>query len=306
MLTIQLITQLTGHQAAIYALAPAKEPYCFFSGDGNGWVVKWNLRNKDTAKLVAKVPSNIFSLHFISTHDLLVIGSMQGTLYFIDTTINKLLEPPLQLSNKSIFDIKQIGDYLYVTDGRGNINILSINSLQIIQTLNISRSSIRNIAIHPNQQTLALASSDHQVHIWEVTTRKVVQSLAHHRNSVFAAQYIQDGSYLLTASRDAHLAIWQCNKKYDLLQSLPAHHFTINSLAYSPDKQYIATGSRDKSLKIWQAKANNFRLLKVIDNQKTTLPAHNNSVNKLLWLNYESCLISASDDKRLMVWQIAN
>ena len=46
----------------------------------------------------------------------------------------------------------------------------------------------------------------------------------------------------------------------------------------------------------------NFQLLKVLDFAK--YKGHVNSVNKLLWSDHEHYLISASDDRSLIVWDV--
>jgi WD40 repeat protein len=56
----------------------------------------------------------------------------------------------------------------------------------------------------------------------------------------------------------------------------------------------------DKSIKIWDATT--FRLLKVIDRARHA--GHGTSINKLLWTNFNNQLVSASDDKRISVWDI--
>ena len=109
-------------------------------------------------------------------------------------------------------------------------------------------------------------------------------------------------------------------------QSIPAHNYAIYSIVFSPDGKYFATASRDKTIKIWDA--NNLNVLSRIN--KESFDGHINSVNKLMWTTSPksspresvlsrdqkglsnspagvvgSYLISASDDRKVMVWEIA-
>jgi WD40 repeat protein len=62
----------------------------------------------------------------------------------------------------------------------------------------------------------------------------------------------------------------------------------------------FATASRDKTAKVWDAAdaAFLFRL------DKENFSGHLNSVNSVLWLN-DDTLISASDDRSIIIWKIA-
>jgi WD40 repeat protein len=56
----------------------------------------------------------------------------------------------------------------------------------------------------------------------------------------------------------------------------------------------------DKSIKVWNL--DEMKLLKVID--KGRHAGHGTSVNKLIWTDYQTQLVSASDDKTISVWKI--
>lgn len=300
-ISVTQIATLTGHKGAIFALEKAVEAPCFFSGDGNGWIAKWDLTDTSTAKVIAQVPSNIFALCLLEKVQLLAVGSMQGVLYFIDLQNNKVIPPTLKLGN-AIFSIKQRGDYLYIGTGEGTLVIFHIPSLKVSKQVNISTKSIRQITLHPTQPIATLACSDHKIYVVDLVNYKVRQHLIHHQNSVFSTCFTKDGQYLWSGSRDAHLARWELGKQYELITTAPAHLFTINSLVQSPNQQWVATGSRDRTIKIWSAKHGN--LLKVIDNTKSNIQGHQNSVNILHWSTHQQYLLSGSDDRTIMVWKI--
>jgi WD repeat-containing protein 61 len=85
-----------------------------------------------------------------------------------------------------------------------------------------------------------------------------------------------------------------------IIKSIPAHEWAIYDIAYSPNSKLFATASRDKTIKIWDSKT--FELLKVINKEKDR--GHLNSVNKLIWSTYNNYLISAGDDRAIIIWEI--
>ena len=293
---------LTGHKSSIYAIERGLEKNVIYSADGNGWVAQWNLLKPDDGKLLAQVPSNVFSLRLLKERALLAVGSMTGALYFIDLKTGKLLGDGLQLDN-AVYDMLVFGKLLLVGTGKGLLWLVNLNTLNATKTIQICKKAIRCIRKHPTQAAAILGCSDNNAYLFDLSTLKPTAKLEKHQNSVFSAAFVGGGKYLLTGSRDAHLSIWRVEENsYRLHHSIPAHLFTINDIATLLPHQLIATASRDKSIKIWSAR--NFELLKVIDNFKPELQAHLNSVNKLLWLPESNTLVSASDDRTLMLWQI--
>ena len=127
----------------------------------------------------------------------------------------------------------------------------------------------------------------------------LVKTLHGHTMSVFALQFAPAGNYLVSGGRDAQLKIWD-TKSYDLIQNIPAHLFAVNNIAFHPSRPYFATASMDKTIKIWGAE--DFKLYKTISFEKG-FESHRLSVNKLAWNNNE--LISVSDDKRIIIWDIS-
>lgn len=290
--------QLTGLQGAVYTLSPAFEPHCFFSGDGDGKVVKWNLQQLDTATVLADVPSNIFSLGLLTEAQLLAIGSLQGILYLIDLSKRQLLEPSYQLDG-AIYVLQQHHRKLYIGTSKGQLYQLDIENKEIIHLRTISTKSIRTIVCHPSSEYAAIGCSDHNIYLLDLKTHQIRATLTGHKNSVFALHFSSDGQYLFSGGRDALLNVWDLQASFSLLESIQAHLFTINSIVESPSKKWLATGSRDKSIKIWSS--SDLSLQKVIEPTKGV--GHLNSVNKLLWLDFEKILLSASDDRSIMGWQ---
>ena len=277
------------------------DPTIFFSGSGDGTVVRWNLNDLNTASLVAKVSTNIFSLMAIPKGNKLLLGQMQGGIHVLDID-QKKEEKHLAYHKNGVFDIRLVNGetQFIVAGGDGRISLWNIADFSFIDQFEISNNSIREFAFHPSKKQIALACSDNNIYILDPENIQVTKSLATHNNSVFTVSYSPDGRYLLAGSRDAHLSVWDVAANYKLQKSIPAHLFTINSIAFRPDGKYFATASRDKTIKIWDS--NSFELLKVIDKEK--LGGHVNSVNKLLWVLHNNWLISCSDDRSIMVWEV--
>lgn len=298
---IDKIAQLTGHNASIFALSPDKAPQYYLSGAGDGWIVRWDLSQPQDGRLVAKVDAQVFSLLYLPEYDKAVVGDMNGGVHWVD------LQAPEQTKDiahhqKGVFAIERVGPHVFTAGGQGVLTRWSVAESRSLESLRLSQQSLRCIAYAPGRKELAIGSSDNNIYLVDADTLELKQQLTGaHENSVFSLHYSPDEEYLLSGSRDAHLKAWQLGAGMpNLLYSQPAHWFTINCIAFHPSGKWFATGSRDKTIKIWDA--TNFKLLKVLDTVRNG--CHVNSVNHLMWHDYEDYLISASDDRSMIIWSL--
>lgn len=302
MLSVSHKANFSGHRSAVYSLAWQPILPFFYSADGEGFIVKWDINNTELGVLIARVPASIFVISIFKEGTLMAVGTMQGAIYFIDIVNNLLLSTVWNLS-ASIFDIQQNNNLLWVACANGSIVIIDIFSLKVINTIKISSSRLRSICFYENFAAIGCGNG----HILQLDTLtfKLINTLQQHTNSVFTLTFDTKRQRLISGGRDAHLAVWSMESYLNpkLQHFIPAHNFTINKIIQSQSGSYLITASRDKTIKIWNA--DNFLLLKVMDKSKLGLEnMHTHSVNSLLWLTHFDGLISAGDDKQIYLWEI--
>ncbi len=298
-MNVKQITKLTGHKGSIYTIVQGNEPHKILSGAGDGWVIEWDLTNFETAKVIAKVETNIFSMAYLKSQNWLAVGNMFGGLHWVDLNQKTDLKN-VAFHEKGIFDILQVDNFIFTAGGDGKFAKWNIETQQVTQSIQLTNSSLRSIDYDPLGKRFVIGASDHSIYFLddELTLKHQIETA--HDNSIFTTKFSQNGTKLFSGSRDAHLKVWDLNQNFEQINSQPAHLFTINNLVFHPTKSLLATASRDKTIKIWDLETN--QLLKVIDVVK--FGGHINSVNKLLWSNYNDWLISVSDDRTVIVWEI--
>jgi len=299
MIEVRKYSVMRGHQGSIYALAAnvGRQGF-FYSAGGDGMVVEWNENDPENGKLVAKVSTNIFSMLQLHEQGLLLLGQMQGGIHVLDIEGNKEIKHLASHTN-GVFDLQLSCDKnrFFSAGGDGRLCSWGVDKLELISQVTISEQSLRCIALHPELPLLAVGCSDNRAYILNSETFEIMQTLEKHTNSVFSLCFSPDGQWLLSGGRDAQLMVWNVKKNCEFNRQIPAHLFTINSIVYSPDGNLFATASRDKTVKVWDAY--DFSLLKVLDREK--MDGHLNSVNKLIW---PDCLISCSDDRTIIAWNV--
>lgn len=288
-----------GHKDAIYVLEPQVGSSMFYSGSGDGMVVRWDLNNPDEGHLVAKMNNSVYALQDVSDQGCLVVGNNFEGIHLIDLEKNNQ-KGSLSLNKSAIFDIKYYNGKLLVATGAGTVLVIDLVRLRVVQELDYSNKSARCISLDPERGEFAVGYSDHQVRVFDLQNYTMLFQLSGHTNSVFTTAYHPSEQLLVTAGRDAHIRIWNKQQGYKLEDSIAAHMYAINHIEFSPNGHHFVTCSMDKSIKVWDA--HKFKLLKVID--KTRYASHGTSVNKLYWSPYNQQLVSCSDDRVITVWDL--
>lgn len=284
--------ELEGHKDCIYGLSQGPENH-FFTGGADGWVVDWELTGEKQGKLIATLPTAIYSLYYIKTQNLLVAGLANSGYILLDLKkkeIKRIFKKAL-----SIFDFTIYNNQLIVAGEKGYIFFLDLETLDE-QSFKIDDNNIRKIELRKNLLTAATSSG--KIKVFNVEKKVIEKELKAHDKAIFSFTYFTNGEKLVTGSMDAQLKIWQSTDgNFELFLKIPAHFFTLNDITVLENKNLFATASRDKTIKIWDLST--FEIQKVIDYKYN---GHKHSVNRLLFL--DGHLISISDDKKIMVWEI--
>lgn len=300
MINIKKIAQLTGHNSGIYTIKKGTAENFFFSGAGEGWVVQWNLNDPELGRLMAKVETQIFSLCYLPESQQIVAGNMNGGVHWInlqDAEKNKNIAH----HQNGVFDIQKIHNEVYTIGGEGMLTRWSIEKARTLESFHLSNQPLRCMDFCESRNELAIGSSDHSIYLLDASTLELKQRLEKaHDNSVFAVRFSPDGKYLLSGGRDAHLKVWATDKNLECISAQPAHWYTINDIAFHPQGHLFVTASRDKTLKIWDAAT--FELLKVVEMIRDK--GHIHSVNALYWSEHRDWLISCSDDRSMIIWEV--
>lgn len=284
----------------MFTLAEGFHQHTFLSGAGDGIIAEWDMNHASQATGIAKIHANIFCLYHIKKHQLLVCGTLKGSVHIIELNTKKEIKN-IGRYPYPVFDFyfHEPSNLLYICSENGILDVWKFPEMEHILSKQLSTKSLRKIIFHEIENQFIVASSDALIYFLDEKTLEIDATLSGHKNSVFSLCLSFDKKYLMSGSRDAQLALWNIETK-QLETIIAAHLFTINDICISPDGKLIATAGRDKHIKLWDAAT--LELLKVIDFEK--FGGHKHSVNKLFWSNYHNLLISCGDDKNIFSWSI--
>ncbi len=291
----------TGHSGAVYALSPGFSAQQILSGGSDHFIASWNLETGEQDGFTAQLPAPVYSLMQLPGGQFLLAGTGAGSLHSIDIHQRREIKI-LQLHTAAVFDLAVAPAHglFFTAGGDGQLGVCDADTLELLKIRKLCTGKVRGLAVHPSGNLLAVASGDGNVRIFELPTVTEIACFAAHAQSANCVSWSPDGNILLSGGKDAHLNVWNAADNFARIESIPAHNYAIYSIVWSPDGTYFATGSRDKTVKIWDPENRNV-LLRI---NRERFNAHHNSVNRLLWIDYQDLLVSTGDDRAVLVWEV--
>jgi len=118
------------------------------------------------------------------------------------------------------------------------------------------------VAVSPDDRFVAAAFENGVVHIWDVETMTLIDSLRGHVGWVNSVAFTPDGKGLVSCSDDKTLKYWEFGTALSdthetgrqfskCIQDFTGHGDEVNSVAISHDGQWIVSGSEDCGVQFW-------------------------------------------------------
>jgi WD40 repeat protein len=242
----------------VFSMLYLQETHNLVLGDMNGGVHWLNLGEDQTNKHIAHHKKGTYGL-FVAEDNVISLGG-SGIITRWDIQQQQTIES-LQLSARAL----RCGQYLasskeiIVGSSDGNIYLLDAKDMTINhQQHNAHDNSVFCLQQHPKDPGILMSGGrDAHLKVWNLfDLQKPLSSQAAHWFTINDLIYSPDGKYLLTASRDKTIRIWDA-KRYQLLKTLDAirdggHVNSVNSLLWVPGTSCFVSASDDRTLILWE------------------------------------------------------
>ena len=153
---------------------------------------------------------------------------------------------------------------------------------------------VSQVAFSPDGVTVATASHDLSVRLWDAKTGQLLRQLSQHGDRISELLFVQQGRLLATTSLDKTLRVFDVRSGQQV-HSLKGHE-AMQAEAAAPDGRHLAVGYRDGSLQLWD----------IVDGRIVmNLVGHTSAVRSLSFSPDGRHLLSGSSDKTARVFEVA-
>jgi len=168
--------------------------------------------------------------------------------------------------------------------------------------------TVRAIAWAPSGKTLATASFDSNIGIWEQEDEEdgegnweCMSLLEGHETECKSVAYSNTGTLLASCSRDKTVWIWEVHPDTDFecMGVLMEHTQDVKCVAWHPTQEILASASYDDTIKLYLDDPSDDWFC------ATTLSGHGSTVWTLAWEPVQGrYLASGSDDSTIRIWKV--
>ncbi|KAL4767498.1 hypothetical protein BDW60DRAFT_147648 [Aspergillus nidulans var. acristatus] len=255
---------------------------------------------KESPSFIGKLRHGILSLKKLSARHTQHRDIYKEAERFVSANAMIIQEAPLQTYSAALIFCpkKSLSKRLYWDQRFGfikQVHVLQESWDPCIQVLDGHRGSVYAVALSPDGQTIASASKDTTICLWDTATGAVNQTLAGHGGPVNTVVFSPDGQMVASASKDRTIRLWD-TATGAAKRTLEGHEDSVNMVAFSPDGQTVASASRDTTIQLWDTATGAV---------KQTLKGHGGPVNTVVFSPDGQTVASASNDRTIQLWDTA-
>lgn len=284
--------EIKEHQGSIFCLT--KDERFLYSASADKYVTRWNPQTGEQDSFAIKCDSSVYKIIHFKKKNILIIGTSLGDIHIIDT-LNRYEIKFIKYHKVAIFEIQldELNEKMFVGDADGNLSVWSTIDWSLLLNLPFDCGKIRTIEILELQNQVLIGSQDGKIRVLDKYFNLISTFEAHEGGCLAICYSDLKNKVVFTSGKDGYLRVWQLYD-YKEIVAIPAHNESIYNLQVL-DK-YLFSISRDKTIKIW-----NINTLDFISKIDRKSGGHSHSINDILIFN--SNLITAGDDKRIICWE---
>jgi WD40 repeat protein len=153
----------------------------------------------------------------------------------------------------------------------GELRLWNVEDGQLVGQCAAVRSLLQDLNFDSHGTTLAAATLEGTVVLWDMNRLEGGRILRGHTGPVNAVCWLPDGRYLASAGDDGLVRLWDIGREQGN-HVYKGHQGPVTALAVSPDGRVLASAGRDATIQLWDPS---------VDPQRTTISDFPWAIGKL-------------------------
>ena len=173
-----------------------------------------------------------------------------------------------------------------------------------------NKNSVSSVSISPDGKNIA-AANNNLISIWDVQTRRCIQTIDEHTEDVLSVSYSRDGKYSVSASYDGTVRVWRIdNAMWMCIKILKQDNVKCRTASFSEDGRYIVSTSfkgtiDNATIDVWDVN-NNYECVKSIPIAKNLIRFFAYNVVTSATFSSDGKYILSASTSDVRVWDVEN
>tara|TARA_R110002072_G_scaffold302060_2_gene483626 strand:+ start:50027 stop:50923 length:897 start_codon:yes stop_codon:yes gene_type:complete len=242
---------------SIYSLELIEDRY-LFAGLSSGDLHIVDLLNNKEVKFYQQHTVAIFSIKYNKHRSHVYVGDAEGNFSVWDSnSLDLVIYLPLDCGKIRSIAISDNGQNFALACQDSTIRVFETGYFNEIHSFFAHKNGATAVLFHPeNPQLIISGGKDALLKIWNWKEEKALKSIVAHTYAIYDLISMEEGSCIISASRDKNLKVWEVNKEsLEISERLDfkigGHKHSVNSLAKISERKF-ASCSDDKKIIIWK------------------------------------------------------
>ncbi|MFC7884714.1 trypsin-like peptidase domain-containing protein [Streptomyces sp. NPDC057376] len=173
-----------------------------------------------------------------------------------------------------------------------SVHLVDVRTRRRVGSFDAVHKSIYSVTFSPDGSTLAMASGDGKLRLWDFDRRRLIATLAGHTDMAQSVSFTPDGKTLVSSGRDGAAMLWDA-RTHRRLATLTGHTGVVWSAVVSPDGKTLATVGDDRAIRLWDIRTHR---------QLALYTGHTGVVSSAFFSSDGHTLVTSSSDLSVRLW----